>query len=221
MTIRWPNLVVMNSRSSWMTSEIQLKPFALQNEFKRELAIPFVVNKQKIVLSANIGIASSTSPHTQAEDLVRDADIPMYRVKRAGKARCEVSGHGNACECSEAFEAGDRPPQGPRLRGIPPKWSCSQKQTSCFHTVCVPERLSGTAHHAGGRDICLDLPYICPLRSLRGCSLNQRFPLSSAFLYTTCSSPDLAFNQCSRSFNGQWAFFLRAEACKRRLRLFW
>jgi PAS domain S-box-containing protein len=64
-----------------------------------ELAIPFVVNKQKIVLSASIGIASSTSPHTQAEDLVRDADIAMYRAKRAGKARCEVSDpamHANA-----------------------------------------------------------------------------------------------------------------------------
>jgi PAS domain S-box-containing protein len=56
-----------------------------------ELAIPFVVNQQEIVISASIGIASSTSPHIQAEDLVRDADIAMYRAKRAGKARCEVS----------------------------------------------------------------------------------------------------------------------------------
>ncbi len=56
-----------------------------------ELAIPFVVNQQEIVISASIGIASSTSPHTRAEDLVRDADLAMYRAKRAGKARCEVS----------------------------------------------------------------------------------------------------------------------------------
>jgi PAS domain S-box-containing protein len=56
-----------------------------------ELTTPFVVNKQEIVISASIGIASSASPHTQAEDLVRDADIAMYRAKRAGKARCEVS----------------------------------------------------------------------------------------------------------------------------------
>jgi PAS domain S-box-containing protein len=64
-----------------------------------ELAIPFVVNQQKIVISASIGIASSTSPHTRAEDLVRDADLAMYRAKRAGKARCEVSDtamHANA-----------------------------------------------------------------------------------------------------------------------------
>jgi PAS domain S-box-containing protein len=64
-----------------------------------ELAAPFVVNQEQIVISASIGIASSTSPHTQAEDLVRDADIAMYRAKRAGKARCEVSDaamHANA-----------------------------------------------------------------------------------------------------------------------------
>jgi predicted signal transduction protein with EAL and GGDEF domain len=64
-----------------------------------ELAIPFVVNKQEIVISASMGIASSTNLHTQAEDMLRDADIAMYRAKGAGKARCEVSDpamHANA-----------------------------------------------------------------------------------------------------------------------------
>jgi PAS domain S-box-containing protein len=55
-----------------------------------ELAVPFTVNDQKIVISASIGISSSASPHLNAEDLVRDADIAMYRAKKAGKARCEV-----------------------------------------------------------------------------------------------------------------------------------
>ncbi len=58
---------------------------------QNELATPFSVNQQEIVISASIGIAASTSPHTQAEDLLRDADIAMYRAKRTGKARCEVS----------------------------------------------------------------------------------------------------------------------------------
>jgi PAS domain S-box-containing protein len=64
-----------------------------------QLAAPFMVNQEEVVLSASIGIASSTSPHTLAEDLVRDADIAMYRAKRGGKARCEVSDtamHANA-----------------------------------------------------------------------------------------------------------------------------
>ena len=56
-----------------------------------DLAAPFVVNEEEIVISASIGIASSTTPHNRAEDLMRDADIAMYRAKRAGKARCEVS----------------------------------------------------------------------------------------------------------------------------------
>jgi|HubBroStandDraft_1064217.scaffolds.fasta_scaffold01109_14 PAS domain S-box-containing protein len=56
-----------------------------------ELATPFVVNQEQIVISASIGIASSASPHTEAEDLVRDAEIAMYRAKRSGKAHCEVS----------------------------------------------------------------------------------------------------------------------------------
>jgi PAS domain S-box-containing protein len=64
-----------------------------------ELATPFVVDRQEIVISASIGIASSSNPHTQVEDLMRDADIAMYRAKRGGKARCEVSDtamHANA-----------------------------------------------------------------------------------------------------------------------------
>jgi PAS domain S-box-containing protein len=63
------------------------------------LATPFVINTQEIVISASIGITSSAGPHVQAEDLLRDADIAMYRAKRAGKARYEVfdtTMHGNA-----------------------------------------------------------------------------------------------------------------------------
>jgi len=56
-----------------------------------ELANPFVVDQQEIVISASIGIASSAGPHSEVEDLMRDADIAMYRAKRTGKARCEVS----------------------------------------------------------------------------------------------------------------------------------
>ena len=38
------------------------------------------------MISASIGITSSASPHTSAEDVLRDADIAMYRAKRAGKS---------------------------------------------------------------------------------------------------------------------------------------
>ena len=56
----------------------------------REFDAPFAINREQVVISASIGIASSISPNTRAEDLLRDADIAMYRAKRAGKGRCEV-----------------------------------------------------------------------------------------------------------------------------------
>jgi PAS domain S-box-containing protein len=56
----------------------------------KKLAAPFKIKDQEIVITASIGIALSTTPHSGAEELLRDADIAMYRAKRAGKARCEV-----------------------------------------------------------------------------------------------------------------------------------
>jgi PAS domain S-box-containing protein len=51
---------------------------------------PFGINGQEVVISASIGIALSNTACAEAEDLVRDAELAMYRAKRAGKARCEV-----------------------------------------------------------------------------------------------------------------------------------
>jgi PAS domain S-box-containing protein len=79
--------------------EDPIEAVRVAERIQAELAAPFVINQEEIVISVSIGIASSTSPHTQAEDLMRDADIAMYRAKRAGKARCEVSDtamHANA-----------------------------------------------------------------------------------------------------------------------------
>jgi PAS domain S-box-containing protein len=55
-----------------------------------EIATPFSVNGQQVVITASIGIASSATAHTGAEDLLRDADIAMYRAKRAGRSKVEV-----------------------------------------------------------------------------------------------------------------------------------
>jgi diguanylate cyclase (GGDEF)-like protein/PAS domain S-box-containing protein len=54
------------------------------------LAEPFKVKDQEIVISVSIGIAFSTNTCNQAGDVLRDAEIAMYRAKEAGKARCEV-----------------------------------------------------------------------------------------------------------------------------------
>ncbi len=57
---------------------------------QEKLKAPFQVNGQEMVISASIGMALRTAPSTRAEDLLRDAEIAMYRAKRAGKACCEV-----------------------------------------------------------------------------------------------------------------------------------
>lgn len=54
------------------------------------LGIPFTVNGQEIVIAASVGAAISSSTYNRAEDLLRDAEIAMYRAKAAGKAQCQV-----------------------------------------------------------------------------------------------------------------------------------
>jgi diguanylate cyclase (GGDEF)-like protein/PAS domain S-box-containing protein len=58
---------------------------------QRKLAIPFDFNGQEIVLSVSIGIAFNGT--VDAEDVLRDAEIAMYRAKNTGKGRCEVFDH--------------------------------------------------------------------------------------------------------------------------------
>ncbi|HXP16802.1 MAG TPA: EAL domain-containing protein [Terriglobales bacterium] len=54
------------------------------------LAPVFTVHGYEVVVTASIGIALSTAQCAHGEDLLRDANIAMYRAKRLGKARCEV-----------------------------------------------------------------------------------------------------------------------------------
>jgi diguanylate cyclase (GGDEF)-like protein/PAS domain S-box-containing protein len=61
---------------------------------QHRLAIPFDFNGQEIVLSVSIGIAFSSNGVVDAQDVLRDAEIAMYRAKSTGKARCEVFDHG-------------------------------------------------------------------------------------------------------------------------------
>jgi PAS domain S-box-containing protein len=62
----------------------------ISNRIKKRLGAPFNVNGQAIFISASIGIAFSGGASAEASDVLRDAEIAMYRAKRGGKARCEV-----------------------------------------------------------------------------------------------------------------------------------
>ena len=54
------------------------------------MAKPFLLETREVNLSTAIGIALSTTPHGQAEDLLRDADIAMRRARALGRGRCEI-----------------------------------------------------------------------------------------------------------------------------------
>ncbi len=55
-----------------------------------ELRLPFVIGSQEVFTTASIGIALGTIGYDRPEDLLRDADIAMYRAKLFGKARYEI-----------------------------------------------------------------------------------------------------------------------------------
>ena len=54
-----------------------------------QMTTPFEYEQRRIFLSVSIGIAF-TSLHQKPEDVLRDADLAMYRAKTNGKARYEV-----------------------------------------------------------------------------------------------------------------------------------
>jgi diguanylate cyclase (GGDEF)-like protein/PAS domain S-box-containing protein len=55
-----------------------------------ELQRPFYLQGQDVFVSASIGIAMSGSGYHAPDDLLRDADLAMYRAKGNGKSRYEV-----------------------------------------------------------------------------------------------------------------------------------
>ena len=55
-----------------------------------ELRSPFLLGEQEVFTTASIGIALSAIGYDRPEDILRDADIAMYRAKLLGKARYEI-----------------------------------------------------------------------------------------------------------------------------------
>jgi len=62
----------------------------ISERIQARLAAPFTVENHEIVISASIGLNLSGTANRRASDVLRDAEIAMYRAKSAGKARCEV-----------------------------------------------------------------------------------------------------------------------------------
>ena len=55
-----------------------------------ELGTPFVLGGQEVYVTPSIGICAAQSGREAPEDLVRNADVAMYRAKEEGKARHRV-----------------------------------------------------------------------------------------------------------------------------------
>jgi diguanylate cyclase (GGDEF)-like protein len=55
-----------------------------------QLLVPIVLDSQEVLATASIGIALSTSEHQQATELLRAADVAMYRAKTNGQGRWEL-----------------------------------------------------------------------------------------------------------------------------------
>jgi diguanylate cyclase (GGDEF)-like protein/PAS domain S-box-containing protein len=56
----------------------------------KELTSSFNLNGYEVFTSASIGISFSTTSYNRPEELLRDADIAMYRAKERGRARYEI-----------------------------------------------------------------------------------------------------------------------------------
>ena len=64
---------------------------AVAERIGHALREPLMLEGRKTVISASIGMASSTASRTAAtEDLLREADAAMYHAKRSGKNTCVV-----------------------------------------------------------------------------------------------------------------------------------
>ena len=63
---------------------------AIGERIQEKLRSPFKLDGQNIFSSASIGIVFSSENYKNATEVLRDADIAMYRAKAKGKARYEI-----------------------------------------------------------------------------------------------------------------------------------
>jgi diguanylate cyclase (GGDEF)-like protein/PAS domain S-box-containing protein len=57
---------------------------------QQQVCAPFVIDGREVRVSASIGIVIGGTTHQRADDILRDADIAMYRAKARGRSRHEI-----------------------------------------------------------------------------------------------------------------------------------
>lgn len=72
-----------------LLADIQSETEAIElaQRIDKQLAEPFYLQGYEVFSNTSIGIALSSTGYHQPEDILRDADIAMYRAKKQGKAR--------------------------------------------------------------------------------------------------------------------------------------
>lgn len=63
---------------------------AAATRLKELMSKPYKLDEKQIFATVSIGVAMSTHDYEQPEDILRDADIAMYRAKELGKERVEI-----------------------------------------------------------------------------------------------------------------------------------
>jgi diguanylate cyclase (GGDEF)-like protein/PAS domain S-box-containing protein len=74
---------------------------------QKALERPCKLGPSDVVVTASIGITSSKLPYERADEMLRDADVAMYRAKSAGKACYQVFERDNIGPQDEGNLAGD------------------------------------------------------------------------------------------------------------------
>ncbi len=81
---------------------------ALAERVLDALERPFPVGSAELAMLASVGVSVSHSPDTDPENMLREADLAMYRAKGAGGRRLEIFDERLRREVSEQMQIGGR-----------------------------------------------------------------------------------------------------------------
>ncbi len=88
--------------------ETDAEALAFAERVLETLSEPFLVSSVEVSMPASVGVSVSHDPETDAETMLREADVAMYRAKGAGGRRFELFDEGLRQEMTAHLEIGQR-----------------------------------------------------------------------------------------------------------------